>query len=132
MRWLVRWKHTLRSLLRHRQVDAELEDEFRDHLEREIENNMRAGMSASDARLAALRLIGPIALHQEECRDAHGTRFIETSARDLRYAIRMLRRSPLFTGVATVTLALGIGANTIVFTFVENILMRSLPVRSPQ
>jgi predicted permease len=93
---------------------------------------MRAGMSANDARLAALRLIGPIALHQEECRDAHGTRLIETSARDLQYAVRMLRRSPLFTGVATVTLALGIGANTTVFTFVENILMRSLPVRNPQ
>jgi len=59
-------------------------------------------------------------------------RFIETFARDLRYAIRMLRRTPLFTGVAIVTLGLGIGANTTVFTFVENILMRSLPVRDPQ
>jgi hypothetical protein len=98
MRWLARWKFTLRSLFRHSQVDAELEDEFRDHLEREIESNVRAGMSANDARLAALRLIGPIAFHKEECRDARATRFIETFARDLRYAIRMSRRSPLFAG----------------------------------
>jgi predicted permease len=89
-------------------------------------------MTPGEARLAALRLIGPMSVHQEECRDWRGTAFIETCARDVRYAVHMLRRTPLFTAAAILTLALGIGANTTVFTFVENILLRPVPVRDPQ
>ncbi len=105
---------------------------MRDHLQREIEANIRAGMSPQEAESAAIRLIGSISLYKEQCRDARGIGFLETSARDLRYAVRMLRRAPLFTAAAILTLALGIGANTTVFTFLENIVLRSLPARDPQ
>jgi hypothetical protein len=101
-------------------------------MEREIENNIQAGMPPREARSAALRMVGPVAFHQEECREWRGTAFIETCARDARYAVHMLRRTPLFTTAAVLTLALGIGANTTVFTFVENILLRPIPVRDPQ
>ena len=132
MRWLATIGNTLRSLFRRGKVEADLEEELAQHLEREIESNIRAGMPPPEARLAALRLIGPIPLHQEECREWRGTAFIETCARDVRYALQMFRRTPLFTAAAIVTLTLGIGANTTVFTFVENILLRKLPVRGPR
>ena len=132
MRWLGTAKHTLRSLFRRRAAENELSQELEDHLRQEIESNLRFGMPPEEARLAALRLIGPIALHQEECREWRGTAFLETTARDLRYGVQMLRRTPLFSVAAILMLALGIGANTTVFTFVENILLRPVPVRDPQ
>jgi len=89
-------------------------------------------MTPEEARFAAQRLVGPVSLYKEECRDARPLGFVKYSLRDLLYAIRTLRHTPLFTAVAIVTLALGIGANTTVFTFVENILLRSLPVHDPQ
>ncbi len=115
-----------------RQAEKDLDLEFQDHLEREIENNIRAGMSPEEAKFAARRLIGSVSLYKEECRDARGTGVVENLLRDTRYAIRTLRRTPLFTLVAVVTLALGIGANTTVFTFIENVLLRSLPVDHPR
>jgi predicted permease len=132
MRWLTRLQDTLRSLFLRQRDAADLDEELRDHLEREIENNLRAGMSLTEAKWAAQRLVGPISLYKEECREARGAGFIESFARDLRYGLRMLRRTPLFTAVAMITLAIGIGANTTVFTFVDNILLRSLPVHEPQ
>lgn len=132
MRWPERVRMLLRSVFRRREADADLDDEMRDHIQREIENNVQAGMSAEEANLAARRLIGSVSLYKEQCRDARGGRLIETFLRDLRYAMRMLRRTPLFTAVAIATLALGIGANTTVFTFIDNILLRSLPVHDPE
>lgn len=132
----MRWHRTLESILgslfRRSRAETELEDEMRDHVQREMESNLRAGMSPEEARYAAQRLVGSVALYKEECRDARRIGFLETLARDLRYAVRMLRRTPLFTAAAILTLALGIGANTTVFTFVENILLRSFPARDPQ
>jgi predicted permease len=113
-------------------VDVDLSDELRYHLEQEIENNLRAGMPSEEARYAAQRLTGPVSLYQEECRDARGVRFLDTLVHDLRYALRTFRRTPLFTATAILTLALGVGANTTVFTFIENILLRPLSVRDPQ
>ena len=132
MRWFTRLQDTLRSLFRRKQAAADLDQELRYHLEQEIENNRRAGMPEAEAKSAAQRLVGPISLYKEECRDAHGIGFIESFVRDLRYGFRMLRRTPLFTAVAMITLAIGIGANTTVFTFVDNILLRSLPIHNPQ
>jgi len=132
MRRLATVRNTLRSLFQRRQVEADLELELRQHLEQEIESNIGAGMSPDQARLAALRLIGPMPLHREECREWRGTALIETCARDVRYALQMFRRTPLFTAAAVLTLTLGIGANTAVFTFVENMLLRPLPVRDPR
>ncbi len=132
MRVLSIVRNTLRALLRRRQAEADLEDEFRDHLEREIESNITTGMAPEEARPAALRLMGPISVHQEECRDWRGAVFLETCARDVRYAVRTFRRTPLFTAAAVLTLGIGIGAITTVFTFVDNILLRPVPGRSPQ
>lgn len=132
MRCQARLRMLYHSLLRHRRMEAELEEEMRDHLQHEIESNIQAGMSPEDAKFNAQRLTGSIALYKEQCRDARAGTFVDSSMRDLRYGIRMLRRTPLFTVTAIVTLALGIGANTTVFTFVENILLRSLPVDNPQ
>ena len=132
MRRLATVRNTLRSLFQRRQVEADLELELRQHLEQEIESNIGAGMSPDQARLAALRLIGPMPLHREECREWRGTALIETCARDVRYALQMFRRTPLFTAAAVLTLTLGIGANTAVFTFVENMLLRPLPVGDPR
>src|SRR6185437_7165847 len=132
MRWTARLRSLLRSLFQRRQAEADLDNELRYHLEQEIESNIRAGMSPEEAKFAAQRLTGSTALYKEECRDARGIGLVENSVRDFRYAVRTLRHTPLFTIVAIVTLALGIGANTTVFTFIENILLRPLPVSNPQ
>lgn len=132
MRWIAKLQSILRTVFRRRQAEDELEDELRDHLEQEIAHNIHSGMQPEEARFAAQRLIGSVSLYKEECRDARPLGSVEYSLRDLRYAIRTLRHTPLFTAVAIFTLALGIGANTTIFTFVENILLRSLPVHNPQ
>ena len=132
MRWWVQLRNSCRSLWRRRRSEAELENELRDHMAREVEQNVRAGMSEDEARFAAQRLVGPVTLYKEECRDTRGTAAAENIFRDVRYAVRMLRRTPLFTMAAMLTLGLSIGANTTVFTFVENIVLRQLPVRNPQ
>lgn len=132
MRWFATSRMLFRALFRRGTSEVELRDELQDHLEQEIANNIRNGMTPEEARFAAQRLIGSIALHKEECRDAWGTKLFDNFVRDLRYAIKSLRHRPVFTAAAIVTLALGIGATTIVFTFIENTLLRELPVRDPQ
>src|SRR2546423_977732 len=132
MRWLAKFRSTVRWLLRRGHVESDLDDELRYHCEREIENNVRAGMPLEEAKLAAKRLIGPVSLYKEECRDARGAGWIENFVRDLRYAARMFRRTPVFAVVAIGTLALGIGANSTIFTFVERLLLRSLPFPDAQ
>jgi predicted permease len=132
MRRLQQFGNSLRALFNLRQSEQDLDDELQDHLAAETESNIRAGMTPEEARFAAQRAVGSLSLYKEECRDARGVGFLETSARDLRYGLRMLRRTPLFTAVAVMTLAIGIGANTTVFTFVENVLLRSLPAQDPE
>ena len=117
----------LRSLLRRGREDDETAEELRFHLEMEAAKNVRAGMRPAEARrLAHLRLGSQDAI-REAVRDAHGARPLEDLARDLRYALRCARRNPGFTLVAVLTLALGVGANTAVFTVVDNLLFRPPP-----
>src|SRR5208283_1250863 len=122
----------LRLLFRKEQLNEQLSDEMSFHLEKQIELNLAAGMSAEEARYAALRKFGGIEQVKEECRDTWGLRFIETIIQDLSYGVRMLGKNPGVTAVAVISLALGIGANTAMFSVTNVMLLRALPVRSPQ
>jgi predicted permease len=121
----------LRSLFRSDQLDRELDEELQYHLERAIEQNISKGMTPMQARTAALRAIGRLGHHVEECRDARGIHFIEDLQQDVRYACRTLARNKSFTAVAVLSLAIGIGANTAVFSVFDPLLLRRLPVPDP-
>ena len=117
----------LRGLLHRGREDDETAEELRFHLEMEAAKNVRAGMLPAEARRQAHLRLGSVDAIREAVRDAHGTRPLEDLARDLRYALRGARRNPGFTLVAVLTLTLGIGANTAVFTVVDNYLFRPPP-----
>ncbi len=133
---LKHWFYTvplrLRSLFRRSQVEQELDEELRYHLERQIEEHIAKGMTEEEARYAALRAMGGIERRKEECRDTRRVKLIEDLMQDVRYGLRTLRRSPGFTAVAVLSLALGIGANTAIFSLVDPILLRLLPVKNPE
>jgi hypothetical protein len=124
--------HRLRSLLRRSRAEADLQREIDLHLEQLTKEYTAAGMREKEARLAAQREFGSIGATKERCRDRRRVNAVEDVFRDLAYAFRLLRKSPGFTGSVVLSLALGIGANTAVFSLVDAVLLRMLPVREPQ
>jgi predicted permease len=131
MRWLDQLGMKFRMLFARGRAGARLDDELGFHLDRQIEENVAAGMSREEARTAALRTFGNPALLREQTRAAWSWNGVESLLRDLRYGLRTLRRSPGFTLVAIAVIALCIGASTSLFTVVRSVLLRPLPFRDP-
>lgn len=131
-RWLYSFPVRLRSLFHPHQVDQELKEEIREHLEQQIEENIASGMSAEEARRAAVHSLGGITQIEQQCRDARGGNVVEDFFQDLRYGVRQLCRSPGFSALAILCLTLGIGANAAVFSWLEGILFRPYPAVAHQ
>ena len=131
MRWLYTVPLRLRSLFRRRRTEQELDEELRDHLHRRSEEGVARGLTPDDARYEALRTMEGLEQRKEECRDARRVNLFDDLRRDISYAGRMLRRSPGFTAVAVLSLAIGIGANTAIFTVIDALMLRTLPVSDP-
>jgi putative ABC transport system permease protein len=122
----------LRSLLRRNRVESETDTELRFHFDQQVEKYLKSGLTREEAIRHTRLDFGGHDQVKEECRDARGTNLIESFFQDIRYALRILARTPVISGVAILSLALGIGANTAIFSLIDTVLLRMLPVEKPE
>lgn len=132
MRLFTHFRLWIRAIFRRSRVESDMDAELRSHIEAYADDLMRTGITRNEALCRARLEFGGIARVKEECRESRGISFIESAVQDLRFAFRMLRKSPGFTAVAILTLALGIGANTAIFSLTDQVLLRLLPVQHPE
>jgi putative ABC transport system permease protein len=125
MKWVGGW-------LRRRRLDAELDEELATHLAEAADDYRRRGLGEEAARLAAIRDFGGVSLTRDRCRDVRGCPPVDALVQDVRDALRVLRKTPGFAAAAIATLALGIGANSAIFSVLDAVMLRSLPVRDPR
>jgi predicted permease len=121
-----------RSLFRRKNVEAEVDEELRFHFEKQVSKFMESGLAPEEAKRLARLQFGGMEQLKEEHRDARGVTFIETLLQDIRFGLRILGRTPVITSVAILSLALGIGANTAIFSLINTVMLRMLPVQKPQ
>jgi len=126
------WVRRLRNTILSSKVDEQFEEEARFHLEQRTEEYVRSGMTIAEAQREARRRLGNLTLAKEWARDVDTFRWLEDCRLDLQYAFRTLRTSPGFTAVALLSLGLGIGANTAIFSLLDAVLLKSLPVKNPE
>src|SRR5713226_7590125 len=122
----------LRWLTERRSKEADLRDELQFHLDEEAEQRQAEGLARDEAQSAARRELGNLALVKEDTRATWGWTILEQLGQDLRYAFRTMAANRLFTMLAISSLALGIGANTAIYSFMDSLLLRSLPVSNPE
>jgi predicted permease len=127
MRWFTKWRLRFQSLFDRSRVEDDLEDELRDYIDREIEREVGAGATPDEARRRALESFGGTDRLKEECRDTRGVRWLEDTLSDVRFAVRTLRKAPVFTVTVVAALAFCIGVNTAIFSVVDTVLFRPLP-----
>src|ERR1700688_162468 len=121
----------LRSLFRRKSAEADLDAELRFHVEQEAAKYVQSGISPQEARRRARLAFGGLDQIREDCREARGVNFVESTLQDIRYALRVLRRTPIITAVAISSLAPGLGANPAIFSLIDAVVLRLLAVRNP-